>query len=143
MKQFVTILCSITFVISGAMIIGLQPKSTSSIFPGNMTMYAQPKPFQPFTPDLLKAPLTPQPTLDERTLKTASPKIDTLYLRDTVFVDKLRFVTKRVEAPAPQVVEIHDTVCVPVFFLATPLEYEVESAEIVSLDDETQGVQEE
>jgi len=128
MKQFATILCSLAFVIAGAMIIGIKPQSSSvDVFPGTMPMYAQPK---LFNPDQLKLPLTPQPTLDERTT-VVSPKEpkDTVYLRDTVTIIKRRKVA------VPKVVEVHDTLCVPVFFLATPLEHEVESTEIIPINE--------
>lgn len=131
MKQFATILCSLAFVIAGAMIIGIkQQPSSISVFPGTMSTYAQPK---LFNPDQLKLPLTPQLTLDERTtvVPPKAPK-DTVYLRDTVTIIKRRKVT------VPEVVEVHDTLCVPVFFVATPLEYEVESTEIIPID-EVQG----
>ena len=131
MKQFATILCSLAFVIAGAMIIGIKQQPLSiSVFPSTMSTYAQPK---LFNPDQLKLPLTPQLTLDERTtvVPPKTPK-DTVYLRDTVTIIKRHKVT------VPEVVEVHDPLCVPVFFVATPLEYEVESTEIIPID-EVQG----
>lgn len=137
MKQFTTIICSVMFVIAGALIIGIKDKPTPTIFLGNMETYAQPK---LFNPDQLKMPLTPQITLDERTDMAVSHKVDTLYLRDTVTVTKVKpkYVTKQKTVFVPEIVEVHDTVCVPIFFLATPLEYDVKSTELITID-EVQG----
>lgn len=129
MKQLTTILCSLAFVVAGAMTIGLKPSVEPCIFPGNMTTYAQPK---LFNPDLLKLPLTPQLTLDERTLET---RTDTVRMRDTVYVDKPKYIYKQQKVVVPEVVEKHDTLCVPIFFIATPLEYEVESTELITIDE--------
>lgn len=134
MKQVTTIICSLLFVIAGAMIINFKPTPTPCIFPGNMTAYAQPK---IFNPDDLKPSLDVQLGLDERTL-TVPQLRDTIYVRDTVPVIKTKYITKQQKVAVPEVVEVHDTLCVPVFFLATPLEYEVESTEIIPIN-EVQG----
>lgn len=132
MKQVTTIICSLLFVIAGAMIINFKPTPQPYIFPGSMTAYAQPK---IFNPDEIKLPLDVQLGLNKRTTTetTAPIKRDTVYLHDTVSVTKTKFITKRQKVAVPEVVEVHDTLCVPVFFLATPLEYEVESTEIIPI----------
>ena len=98
--------------------------------PGAMPAYARP---QPFSLNELNLPLDVQLDLDKRT------KTDTIYI-DTSRVDTVyetKFKTKIRKVAVPEVVKETDTLYVPVFYLATPLEDKVESTEIIVV----QGVQ--
>ena len=127
MKQLSTIICSLLFVIAGAITIGMKSKSTP-ILPGAMPAYAKP---QPFSLNELNLPLDVQLDLNKRT------KTDTIYV-DTSRVDTVyKYKTKIRKVAVPEVVKETDTLYVPVFYLATPLEEKVESTEIIVV----QGVQ--
>lgn len=110
------------------MIIGMKNQPNSLPLPGTMQMYANP---QPFPLNELNLPLDVQLDLNKRT------KTDTIYV-DTSRVDtvyKTKFKTKIRKVPVPQVVEKTDTLYVPVFYLATPLEHKAESKEIIVVED--------
>lgn len=96
-------------------------KPTSLPLPGAMQMYAKP---QPFSLNELNLPLDVQLDLDKRT------KHDTVYLDriDTVYKTKIRKVS------VPEVVEKTDTLYVPIFYLATPMEHKAESTEIIVVE---------
>lgn len=128
MKQVHTILCCCLFVLAGAMAIGMQDRTSPTgvaLFPGNMQAIAQ-QTF-PVYPTVKGLPLDVQLDLEKRT------RVDTVY-RDSVRVDTV-YKTKIRKVAVPEVVEIHDTLSVPVFYIATPLEHKVESTEIVVIDD--------
>lgn len=102
-------------------------KNGPTLFIGNMETYAKPRSFFPQE----GLPLDVQ--LDLR--KRAKP--DTVYI-DTGRVDtvyKTKYKTKIRKVVVPEVVEKHDTLSVPVFYIATPLEHKVESTEIIVVDD--------
>lgn len=126
MKKFSTILCSLLFVIAGALVIGMKDNRASpTLFPGNMQMYAS-KPYQfPFE----GLPLDVQLDLSKRT------KTDTVYIDTGRVVTIYKVKTKIRKVAVPEVVEKHDTLLVPTFYIATPLEHKVESTEIVVVDD--------
>lgn len=124
MKQLGTIICSICFVIAGAMVIGMKQNTNTIVLPGAMPTYAKP---QPFSINELDLPLDLQLDLDKRT------KRDTVYITNTDTV--YEYKTKIRKVAVPKVVEVHDTLSVPVFYIATPLEHEVESTEIRVVDD--------
>jgi len=130
MKQLSTIICSLLFVIAGAMVIGMKSKPISPTLPGAMPAYARP---QPFSLNEFDLPLDVQLDLNKRT------KTDTIYI-DTSRVDTVyetKYKTKVRKVTVPEVVKETDTLYVPVFYLATPLEQKVESTEIMVI----QGVQ--
>lgn len=128
MKQIHTILCCCLFVLAGAMAIGMQDRTSPTgvaLFPGNAQAFAQ-QTF-PVYPTVHGLPLDVQLDLEKRT------RVDTVY-RDSVRVDTV-YKTKIRKVAVPEVVEIHDTLSVPVFYIATPLEHKVESTEIIIIDD--------
>ena len=125
MKQLSTVLASLAFVVAGAMIIGMKTQS-SSVLPSAVPMYANPQPFS--LNELGKLPLDVQLDLTRSTITKDTVYIDTSRV-DTVYKTKIRKVV------VPEVVEKTDTLLVPVFYIATPLEYKVESTEIIVIDD--------
>ena len=125
MKQLGTIICSICFVIAGALVIGMKPGASTIALPGAMTTYAKP---QPFSINELDLPLDIQLDLDKRT------KHDTVYIDNSRVDTVYRYKTKIQKVAVPEVVEVHDTLSVPVFYLATPLEFEAGSTEIIIYD---------
>lgn len=106
------------------MIIEMQNnKASPTLFPGNATAYAEVPHWG--------LPLDVQLDL----IKRANP--DTVFI-DTSRIDtvvQVKYKTKIRKVTVPEVVEIHDTLSVPVFYIATPLEHEVESTEIRVIDD--------
>lgn len=127
MKQIVTIISCILFVAAGALTIGFtNDRASPSLFPGNGTMYAGQLPNTKILSNDL--PLDIQLDLNKRAKK------DTVYI-DTGRVDTVyKYKTKIRKVVVPNEVE-HDTLCVPVFYIATPLEHEVKSTEIRVIDD--------
>lgn len=123
MKQLSTIVASLAFVIAGAMIIGI--KTSNPVILPSATVYANPQPFS--LNELGKLPLDVQLDLAKRTSK------DTVYI-DTSRVDTV-YKTKIRKVVVPEVVEKHDTLCVPIFYIAKPLEHKIESTEIIIVDD--------
>ena len=122
MKQINTFICSVLFVIAGALSIGFtNDRDGPAIFPGNATMHAN------TTPGTLQnggLPLDLQLDLNKRA------QVDTVY-RDTGHVDTVyKYKIKIRKVVVPKVVEKYDTLSVPIFYIATPLEHEVESTEI-------------
>ena len=129
MKQLYTILCCCLFVLAGAMAIGMQDRASPTgltLFPGNMQAIAQQQAF-PIYPTVSGLPLDVQLDLEKRA------RVDTVYI-DSIRVDTV-YQTKIRKVAVPEVVEIHDTLSVPVFYIATPLEHKVESTEIIVIDD--------
>lgn len=126
MKQINTFICSVLFVIAGALSIGFtNDRDGPTIFPGNATMHAN---TIPGTLQNGGLPLDLQLDLNKRA------QVDTVY-RDTGRVDTIyKYKTKIRKVMVPEVVEKHDTLSVPVFYIATPLEHEVESTEIRVID---------
>lgn len=125
MKQLTTVICCALFVLAGILAIGMEDRASPTeltFFPGNMTGYAQQSPN-------IGLPLDLQLDLVKRA------QVDTVYI-DTSRVDTVyKYKTKIRKVAVPEVVEIHDTLSVPVFYLATPLEHKVESIEIRVVDE--------
>ncbi|WP_173431828.1 hypothetical protein [Sharpea azabuensis] len=127
-KGINTVICSILFVIAGALIIGFDKdnRASPSIFPGNMTTYANTQ--TPYIPQI-GLPLDIQLDLNKRAFH------DTVYVEKTDTVYKTKYKTKVRKVAAPEDVEKTDTLFVPVFYLTTPLEHEVESTELRIIND--------
>lgn len=131
MKQITTILSCMLFVIAGALSIGFtKTKTTPSLFPGNATAYASSE-FNPAILPKFELPLDLQLDLNK------GAKIDTVFVTktDTVYETKTKYITKSRKAVAPEMKEKIDTLYMPIFYLATPLEHEIESTEIRIIDD--------
>lgn len=126
-KGINTIICSILFLIAGVLAIGFNnDRASPDIFPGNATAYAS---TYPHSFQQSGIPLDLQLDLHRRT------KVDTVYI-DTSRVDtvyKCKYKIRKVVVP--ERVEKIDTLLVPIFYLATPLEHEVESTELRIIND--------
>lgn len=132
MKQITTILCCTLFLLSGILIIRhTKDRDGPSLFPGNMSAYATPQLVMPSFP-LNKLPLDLQLDLNKRAIPDTVFVNDTIFINDTIF--KIKYKTKIQKVVEPKVVEKQDTLLVPVFYIATPLEHEVESTEIRVID---------
>jgi len=129
MKQITTILSCMLFVVAGAMSIGFsKDKELPSLFPGNTNTYASSQ-FNYVPLQGLELPLDLQLDLNKRARR------DTIYVHDTDTVWRTKYVTKKVLTEAAPAAVERDTLFVPIFYIATPLEYEVESTEIRVVDD--------
>ena len=126
-KGINTVICSILFVIAGILSIGFNnDRASPNLFPGHASAYANELIVPNFTKPGL--PLDLQLDLNKRTT------VDTVFVAKTDTVYKTKYKTKIQKAAEPDVVETHDTLFVPIFYITTPLEYEVESTEIRVID---------
>lgn len=118
MKNLSTILCCICFAIAGMAIIGIKNRHGPVIVAEPISTY-------PMSINPTQLPLDLQLDLKKNEVH------DTVYITkcDTVKITKTRKVV------VPEVVEIHDTLLVPSFYIATPLEHKVPSTQIIVVDD--------
>lgn len=119
MKNLSTVLCCVCFAIAGMAIIGIKNRNGPVIV-------AEPRSAYPLRINPAQLPLDLQ-------LDLGKNKSDTVYITksDTVTITK----TKIRKVPVPKVVEVHDTLLVPRFYIATPVEKKVPSTEIIIVDD--------